>query len=150
MTKEIILDFLCYLFTLLFLYTGLNKLVENDVFRDALLKSPLLHSLTPILKIFIPLSEVSIGTFLLVPQLRRGGLYGFFALMSIFTVYIAFMLYFRSDRPCTCGGIIKYMNWHQHLYFNIAFTLLSILALRLDKVIKNMKLLKTDALSYPS
>jgi hypothetical protein len=43
------------------------------------------------------------------------------------------MLYFRVDRPCTCGGIISYMNWHQHFYFNTTVTLLAIYGLILNK-----------------
>ncbi|MDO6433061.1 hypothetical protein Q4E93_20805 [Flavitalea sp. BT771] len=52
--------------------------------------------------------------------------------MSIFTVYITYMVELRTDRPCTCGGIISQMNWHQHMYFNTLFTILVFAAIWLN------------------
>jgi len=148
MKREISLDILCCLFALLFLYTGLNKIFENEVFSQALLKSPLLHPLTPVLSVLIPVGEVVIAVGLFFNRSRRMALYSFFLLMAVFTIYVGFMLYFRSDRPCSCGGIIKYMNWHQHFYFNTAFTMMAIWALWLEKKIRNHKSGSFDQLAY--
>jgi len=136
MKKEITVDILCCLFALLFLYTGLIKLTDNETFRWALLKSPLLHGIAPVLSIVIPICEVLIALGLFFSRTRQVALYAFLSLMGIFTIYIGFMLYFRSDRPCTCGGIIVYMNWHQHFYFNSLFTLLAVLTSWLNKKVQ--------------
>ena len=150
MKREVVLEIICCLFVLLFLYTGIMKVLEHDVFFNALLKSPLLKPFAFILAILIPLAELVIAISILIPKTRRAGLYGFLLMMSIFTVYIGFMLYFRSDRPCTCGGIIKYMNWHQHFYFNSGFTLLTVLAIWIDKRSQQQSYQKKDHLSYIS
>ena len=148
MKKAIFLDIISYLFIFLFLYTGLSKILEHEVFRTALFKSPLLGNYALFLSILVPLAELLTAIALLIPRTRRLGLYGFLVLMSIFAIYVGFMLYFRSDRPCTCGGIIKYMNWHQHFYFNSGFTLLAILALWLDKKLKQQDLKQMNKISY--
>lgn len=133
MKKTIIIDIIAGLFILLFLYTGLIKIMDTNTFIDALKRSPLLHEIAPVLGWVVPLFELLTVTALLFPQTRRRGLISSAIMMAIFTVYIGFMLYFRSDRPCTCGGIISQMNWHQHFYFNSLFTLLALFALWLEK-----------------
>ena len=150
MKKSIVVDIFSCFFIVLFLYTGLMKFLEHDVFLTALQRSPLLLKFAPILSILVPLGELLIAISMLIPQSRKLGLYGFLIMMCIFTIYIGFMLYFRSDRPCTCGGIIKYMNWHQHFYFNSGFILLAILAIWLDKKLKqqDLKQLNRDFNTY--
>lgn len=133
MKKFFLNEIIPSLFILLFLYTGIMKIIEHDIFEEALLKSPMLVNMAVILSYLIPSIELLIVISLLVPRTRRIGLSSSLFLMSVFTIYIAIMLYFRSDRPCTCGGVIKLMNWHQHLYFNIFFTLLALLSLRMGK-----------------
>jgi hypothetical protein len=126
------------------------KFIENDVFVTALYKSPLLKPFAKALSIIIPSLELLIAISLLTPLTRKLGLYSFLGMMSIFTIYIGFMLYFRSERPCTCGGIIKYMNWHQHLYFNSGFALLAILGIWLENKIQKNNSKGVSKLSYNS
>jgi hypothetical protein len=66
------------------------------------------------------------------PILRKTGLLGSAVLMSLFTIYVFYMIKFSPGLPCTCGGIIQYMNWHQHLYFNTGLTLMSIFGIWLN------------------
>lgn len=137
MTAKTAFGILLFLFIFLFVYTGVSKiLLEHEVFYQALFHSPLLQPFSGVLSWLIPSLELAIAISLLIPSTQRIALYGFLAMMSIFAVYIAFMLYFRSERPCSCGGIMRYMNWHQHLYFNILFTLLAALALWLNSKIR--------------
>ena len=140
MKRTIILDIITSLFILLFLYTGVNKIIDHQRFDWALHKSPLLHTAAPVLAWLVPVGEISIAISLLIPRARRIGLISSAILMGIFTIYVGFMLSFRNDRPCTCGGIIEYMNWHQHLYFNLGFTVMGLLALKIDKKLKQSKI----------
>ena len=126
MKKALILDIIANFFILLFLYTGIMKIIDHHRFDWALHKSPLLYGVAPILSYLVPIGELLIVMGLMLPRTRRLGLISSLCLMSIFTIYIGYMLYFRMDRPCTCGGIISYMNWHQHFYFNTAATLLAL------------------------
>jgi hypothetical protein len=63
---------------------------------------------------------------------RKYGLVTSTILMAIFTIYISYMLLFTSNLPCSCGGVLKQLNWSQHLVFNVIFLLLSIMALWLS------------------
>ncbi|MHA4811793.1 MauE/DoxX family redox-associated membrane protein [Flavitalea flava] len=140
MKKEIIVDIISCLFIILFLYTGIYKLMDLTHFRWALSKSPLMEHTYLIVSDIIPPLEIIIALLLLIPffldtpRLRKWGLYCSAALMIIFTIYIGYMLEFRTDRPCTCGGIISQMNWHQHLYFNTSFSILALFAVWLNRL----------------
>ena len=135
MKKGIIVDIISCLYALLFLYTGMNKLVSHDLFVASMQKSPVLHSYAPFLAITVPALEIMIALALAVPlyiylpRWRTRGLFSGTLLMALFTGYVWYILYTSSQHlPCSCGGIIQQMNWHQHLYFNTGFTLLGILA----------------------
>jgi len=138
MKKLIIVDIISSLFIILFLYTGIYKMLDLNHFKGALSKSPLLKNIFGEVAYTLPPLEILVALFLLIPffvhqpRLRNWGLYSSSVMMTVFTLYIGYMLAFRSDRPCTCGGIISQMNWHQHLYFNTMFTFLAFLAIWLN------------------
>jgi len=148
MKKSIIIDIIASLYAILFLYTGLIKLIGQKEFRIALEKSPVVNHYIKLIGIGIPIIEVLIGLSLLFPffiywpNCRKWGLYGGTILMAIFTGYIAYMLKYTPSLPCSCGGIIQKMNWHQHLYFNTLFTILGILAILLNNA--SLKILQKD------
>lgn len=133
MKKSTILEIISMLFAFLFLYTGLSKLFDSAPFEIALLKSPLLRGATPVLKILVPVVELLVAIALFLPRGRKAGLVGSSILMFLFTIYVGYMIHTMPHRlPCSCGGIISLMNWHQHLYFNCAFTLLAIVGIWLQ------------------
>ncbi|WP_368501890.1 MauE/DoxX family redox-associated membrane protein [Flavitalea sp. BT771] len=138
MKKKLFIDIVSGLCIILFLYTGMSKILDIHHFRWALSRSPLIGQYYAILGYTIPPIEVIISLLLLIsffkdaPRLQKWGLYGSAVLMSIFTVYITYMVELRTDRPCTCGGIISQMNWHQHMYFNTLFTILVFAAIWLN------------------
>jgi len=138
--KRIIVDIISCLFIILFLYTGIFKLLDLTHFKWALSKSPLLKDSYLVVANIIPPLEIGIAFLLLVPffkekpAYRKWGLRAGTTLMAMFTIYVWYMITFKSvGLPCTCGGIISLMNWHEHLYFNTAFTILGILAIILHK-----------------
>jgi len=140
MKRVLILDIISSLFIILFLYTGVWKLLDQDTFRAALSKLPVIMSYEGLIAIFIPMLEVLIAVSLLGGMLkdnkifRKWGLAGSLVLMTIFTLYVGYMLTKYTHRlPCSCGGIMRQLNWHQHLYFNTAFTLLALVGLMLNK-----------------
>ena len=120
------------LLILLFLYTALSKAVEFSTFRISLLESPLIGRghLPREWAYFIGWSLISVeflaSMLLFFPKTRLIGLYTSFVLMIIFTFYIGYIVVFMGrDVPCSCGGVIAYLNWPQHLLFNIFFTALA-------------------------
>lgn len=152
MKKSVLLDGLSSLFILLFLYTGISKVMSHRYFVLTMEKTPL-RNYAELLAIAVPAVELVIGAALLIPlfiyrpRLRTWGLYGYTILMAIFTGYVWYMLKVWPSLPCTCGGIIQLMNWHQHLYFNAVFTILGVLAIWFNKRISSLQSNQTLALS---
>ena len=139
MKKATIVEIISALFILLFVYTAISKLLAYSNFKGTLGKSPLIAGFAPILSIILPLIELVVSLLLFIPRTRLRGLYGSLALMSLFTLYIAYMLAFTPDLPCSCGGVIRQMSWKQHLLFNSFFLFLSIVGIWLLKTQKMKK-----------
>ncbi|MBC8032699.1 MAG: hypothetical protein H7Y03_01030 [Chitinophagaceae bacterium] len=117
----------------LFVYTALNKYFDMANFRASLEESPWVGNYSIFVSYAVPLLELIVAALLLVPRTRLKGLYASFWLMLFFTIYIAYMLVFTPELPCSCGGVISEMTWPQHLVFNIVFTLLAYVASWLHK-----------------
>jgi len=136
--KSIIVNIISWLYAVLFLYTGIYKFIDHVLFKETMTKSALIRRFSGIIAITIPSLELLIAFallmpfFLYTPRTRKWGLYAGTALMTIFTIYVGYMLKFVPDLPCSCGGIISKMSWHQHLYFNSCFTALGLLAILLN------------------
>src|SRR5690606_19412237 len=75
-------------------------------------------------------------------RFRMLGLYGFYGLMVMFTTYIIIILNFTSFIPCSCGGVLEKLGWTEHLIFNIAFIVLSGVAILILSHNTNIKLTK--------
>ena len=131
MKKDIIIEIISVLLIILFVYTAASKLFYYDDFYRSLLRAPL-KPFTRVISLVVPTLELVTALLLLFPRFRNWGLYGSFILMTVFTLYVGYILSFAHHIPCTCGGIIQKMSWRQHLTFNSIFTLLSIIAIRLN------------------
>lgn len=131
MKKLNFLDVIVFLFMFLFIYAAVSKLVEYDLFRAQLGKSPLLTRYAGIFSWVVPGVELIVAGMLFIPRYQLAGLYGSFILMLGFTGYIAFILTFSPYVPCSCGGILGGMGWTEHLVFNGAFTMLAIAGIAL-------------------
>lgn len=120
-----ILDAICALLILLFLYTAGNKLFDYSLFVVQIRQNPMIAPYADILAWAIPIVELILVTLLLSGRYRHIGLYAALVLMVIFSVYIGIMLYENSMLPCICGGAISLLNWKQHFVFNIFYTLIA-------------------------
>ena len=132
LTEQFLVELISSLFILLFLYTGLSKLNEHTEFQVVLSKSPLLATNPIVLSWLLPIIEIATSVLLFFSATRKYGLVTSMMLMAVFTLYISFMLLFTPNLPCSCGGVLKQLNWSQHLVFNLFFLLLSILTLWLS------------------
>ena len=120
------------LFILLFVYTATSKLLSHQAFVINLEKSPLIGFASGLLSWAVPIIEIVISVLLFVPRFRKTGLVSSFGLMTVFTVYIAYMLTTSSHLPCSCGGVISKLTWQQHLWLNVFLTLLAATAMYLN------------------
>lgn len=132
--KKLIIEIVILLLVILFLYTGVSKLVDFKGFTYDLNNQPFPNTFTPILRWIIPFAEIAIVATLLFDKTRLIGLYSSLVLMILFTIYTALVLLHVFDYvPCSCGGVIKYLSWPQHLMFNLFFVVISYVAIRLCK-----------------
>ena len=125
----IIVEVISCLFIILFLYTGIMKLITYDTFKFDIWRMPFARAVTPIMAIAVPIIEIAVSASLMHPRTRKMGLYSSFILMVIFTLYVGLLLSTTKHLPCTCGGVIREMSWSQHLWFNIFFSLLGIIGI---------------------
>lgn len=131
--KEIIIDIISYLFIVLFLYTGMMKLIDHATFHFDLVNAPIIKKLNPILAFAVPIFELLIAFCLFIPRTKGLGLYSSLVIMTLFTVYVGGILSFAKHKPCTCGGILRILSWRQHLLLNITLTALALVAILLSK-----------------
>ncbi|MEB0261822.1 MauE/DoxX family redox-associated membrane protein [Mucilaginibacter sp. 10I4] len=126
----------------LFLYTAYAKTVDHDRFLKGLSKVHIIKRFVVYISWFVPFGEILTSILILIPQTAKWGLYAFTGLMTLFTGYIISALLWEKKLPCHCGGAIEKLSWGQHIWFNLAFILLAIIALWLIKskyIFKNYK-----------
>jgi len=115
----------------LFLYTAYAKLIDHERFVKGLTKVRLISAFAVYISWLVPLVEILVFILLLIPKTVKPGFYAFTCLMILFTLYIISALLWEQNLPCHCGGVIENLSWGQHIWFNLAFILLALFALRL-------------------
>lgn len=136
MKKRTLVEIIALLFVILFLYTGIAKLMEFDVFYEQLMDSPILAFAAPLVAWGLPLTEFILSIALFIPKYRLFGLYAAFILMILFTAYVGILLSISTELPCSCGGIIGELSWPAHLVVNITLIGLALTGIILAKKIK--------------
>lgn len=110
------------LLVLLFLYAALVKYGDLTLFKHELSLQPFPLWLNEILFVLIPAFELLIVLLLLSQNTKLIGFISAFIILVAFTIYIIFILAgFWNHVPCACGGIISWLGWEPHLWFNIFF-----------------------------
>lgn len=113
---------------LILFYTALMKLIDHGAFASNLADSP--WRLIAVSRLWfswaLPITELITTAALVIPKLRLWGFSLSAVLFTAFTSYLSYFLIAKSHLPCSCGGIIGYLNWHQHLFLNSIFLLISI------------------------
>lgn len=133
MKRITIVEIISVLFMILFLYTGISKLMEYPVFKEQVATSPLLAPVAPVIAGGLPFLEFLLVVLLIIPRWRLKGLYASTALMMAFTIYIIAMMIFAENLPCSCGGILAELSWGQHIVFNSVFIGLGVIGIILEK-----------------
>ncbi len=134
--RHVIVQIICFLYMLLFVYAAVSKLLDFENFRIQLAQSPLLSAYAGLIAPSVISAELFIVLLLCFKTTRLIGLYFSFFLMIAFTVYIYLILNYSDFVPCSCGGFIEKLSWRQHIIFNIAFALLALVAVMLTEKTK--------------
>ncbi|SFW52651.1 MauE/DoxX family redox-associated membrane protein [Chitinophaga sancti] len=126
MKKKLLIEIIASLLIILFLYTGITKLIEHATFRYQLSISPwsLLASWSGIVSWVLPIGEVLLAAMLLITACRKTAFIASAILFAGFLVYLGMLLGSGTKLPCTCGGIISSMSWNAHVWFDAACLLL--------------------------
>lgn len=133
LNRQVFVDIIRYAYIILFLYAAFYKLMDFDLFIRQLNKSPIIGSYSYFFAVMVPLCEIVAACLLYFKRTRRIGLYSALFIMLCFTIYIAYLLVFAPNVPCSCGGILATMGWKDHLIFNSVFIVLAVIAIILSK-----------------
>lgn len=131
--RTTIIEIVTVLNIILFLYTGIVKIMDYSLFKEQLAVSPILSWTAKPIAVLLPCVEFIIALMLAIPRWRLKGLYASFIIMVLFTAYIIALFSVSKEMPCSCGGIIELLSWQQHIVFNSLFLLLNVWALYLLK-----------------
>jgi uncharacterized membrane protein YphA (DoxX/SURF4 family) len=123
---SIYVEIISALLIILFIYTGLNKLLDHNKFQFQLGQSPFIEPMAGFISIALPAGELVIAALLIFKRTRLPGLYASIFLMALFTAYVYIMLRFSYDLPCSCGGVLEALSWESHLIFNSVYTVLAL------------------------
>lgn len=134
MKKTIALEFISFCFIVLFVYTALSKLFDYERFHLQIMQSPILTGVGFFIAPAVIATELVVSLMLAMPSTRLIAFYACFSLMTMFTTYIIAILYFSLFVPCSCGGVLENLTWHDHIVFNIAFLLMAVAGIYLTPV----------------
>lgn len=125
LSKKTVIEIICSLLILLFVYAAVSKLADYERFIIQLSKSPFITSFSNLIAWSLPTIEILIALLLAIKKTRLTGLYASFFLMCLFTAYLIIMLNFSYYVPCSCGGVLQRLSWDQHIVFNSFFIAIS-------------------------
>jgi uncharacterized membrane protein YphA (DoxX/SURF4 family) len=132
MKRKIILEVICFLFVLLFLYAAFTKLLDYQKFTVQVGQSPLLTGFGDTIPWLVISLEILVAGMLMIPRTRLVALFASFSLMTMFTAYIVAILNFSPYVPCSCGGVLEKLGWTEHLIFNGVFMVFGLLGITLQ------------------
>jgi thiol-disulfide isomerase/thioredoxin len=107
--------------------------MEVNTFKEQLASSPLLESVNGVVAWTLPIGEIILAIILFIPPSRLKGLYISGVLMALFTAYVGIILLMDNHLSCSCGGIIEDLSPKQHLLFNSACIILSIVGILVER-----------------
>jgi len=134
--RTTIVEVVVILNVILFLYTGIAKIMDYSVFKAQLEDSPIFGFAAKPVAILLPIIEFIVVVLFVIPRWRLKGLYFSLTLMIAFTAYIIAMFIVAPEMPCSCGGLIELLSWKQHIIFNSAFILFDLAGIYLQQKIK--------------
>lgn len=140
-----VVQIICALFSFLFVYTALSKLLQMENFIAVLSRIPFVKRAPVLVAYTVPVIELSIALMLFISGLEKTGLLFSAVLLAVFTLFILFMLVTQNHLPCSCGGVIGFMSWKQHFFFNLFCTLTALTAWK-NAPLRNIQSSKTNFL----
>ena len=129
MARRVIIEIICLLYILLFVYASASKILDYEKFTIQIGQSPLLTGFGSTVPWLVISIEFVTALMLVVQSLRLMALFVAFSLMVMFTAYIYAILHFSPYVPCSCGGVLEKLGWSEHLVFNMIFVVLGLVGI---------------------
>lgn len=130
---NIIAEAITILYISLMLYTAASKLADYNLSREQMAMMPLMTPFAHVFAWLLPVIEIVIAALIFAPITRVKGLYIVTVLMTLFTIYIIYMMTYYEHLPCSCGGLLQSLSWKEHLIFNSAYIVLGLIGIVLYK-----------------
>lgn len=119
MTNKAVIRLIAVSLALLFFYAAVSKLDEYAIFRMQLQKFPLALPLVKHQAWLVPVIEMTIASFLLLPALQVKGLFSALFVLSLYTIYLTCMPGNRFSIPCRCGEPWQSFSLRSNIIFNL-------------------------------
>ncbi|MBN8880499.1 MAG: hypothetical protein J0I32_23345 [Sphingobacteriales bacterium] len=133
MKRIFISEIIASLFILLFVYTSINKFLSIQTVTAIFKGYPLIGGMASLIAWILPISEFTIAVLLFFPKSRKVGFAGSIILLTLFSIYLGYILLFTDKEVCTCGGLLNQLSWPQHLLLNTLLIILAITAIKLHR-----------------
>ncbi|WP_425637934.1 MauE/DoxX family redox-associated membrane protein [Algoriphagus yeomjeoni] len=119
------------LLILLWIYTGLDKVLRWEVSKNAFHNQTFPVELADVLAYAVPITELLIALLLLFSVTRWWGHLASILLLTVFTTYVGLIWVGAFPRvPCNCAGILESLGWLEHLILNLLFIALAVVGLK--------------------
>lgn len=113
---------MAFFLAVLFLYTGLSKVLDPGRFISQLQAQILPAGFVPVLAIAVPGIELVLAGLLFIPKARNFAFWGATILLLLFSLYVALVLLNAFKRtPCGCAFGFEHLSWPAHLLLNLCF-----------------------------
>ena len=109
MRKEklrIILIVIGFILGLIFLFSGVSKILWSHAFERSLkmYRLDISETIEKCIRIFLPFAEISLGIILLINKMRDLAYYTVIILLTIFTTAQTWVIFHGWNVPCGCFG----------------------------------------------
>ena len=116
-------------------YTGIEKILDFDQSRNAMLNQPMPNWLEEYLAFLIPGIELLIALLLLFSVTRWWGYLSSILLLTVFITYVGLIWVGAFPRvPCNCAGIIESMGWAEHFVLNLGLIGVAVWGVRVESL----------------
>lgn len=127
--NQIIQEVIVAILLVVWLYTGISKLIEWRSFSIQMHQSPVFYGYARVATFAGPILEILLAGLLIFKKSRKFGMIGSFILMSFFSWYVWWLMTHLPNLPCSCGGIVSFLSWPQHLALNVFLSLISLIGI---------------------
>jgi len=118
---------------LLWIYTGLDKLIRFKDSRKAFHNQTFPAELAQVLSFAVPAVELLFALLLLFSITRWWGFLGSLLLLTVFTTYVGLIWVGAFPRvPCSCAGILESLGWAEHFGLNLICIGIAAIGLKLE------------------